>query len=293
MQAASCCFTVDDVCYEGYSSEAHLKRLLDFFGSQDISATFFVVPLAQGRRLEERPEYVRILKRAVNEGHEVAQHGLEHDRFECGIPPEMILALPHEGPARERLKTHRAEIEVSLQMESLRNRLCRGRTILEQGMGREIRGFRAPCLSVCENLFHVLRDEGYLYDSSNYLQETGWDILNNREPFVPRPITRERFDSLQCCAPLRMLPLTTDYTWRLQQDKFDVTLELAEHDVEACFESGIPFVPMSHVSPIQECENDCGFELYRRLVGHAKQRAADRGLESKFLTLSQVCELPA
>ncbi len=34
------CATVDDVCYEGYSSEAHLASLLRFFAEQHVRATF-------------------------------------------------------------------------------------------------------------------------------------------------------------------------------------------------------------------------------------------------------------
>jgi len=34
----------------------------------------------------------------------VAQHGLNHDRFEIGIPPEMILMLAHSKAGAERGK---------------------------------------------------------------------------------------------------------------------------------------------------------------------------------------------
>lgn len=285
---AICCFTVDDVCYEGYSTEDHLAHFLEFFGEHAVKATFFVVPLAQKKRLGERREYVSVLKRALSEGHEVGQHGLEHDRFETGIPPEMILALPHEGPAREHLRKHRKQIEESHQVNRLRETLSQGREILQQSLGQEIKGFRAPALSTCENLFHALEAEKYEYDTSRCLQEAGWDILNNR-PYVPRPITRERFDSLQYPGALRTLPLTTDYTWYLAKDKFQMALHLAKHDCDACLESAIPLVPVCHVSPIHQGEDDCGFELYRELITYANHRASDLGLELEMLTLSQAC----
>lgn len=105
--------TVDDVCMPEFSSVEHLARTLDLFDELGIRATFFVVPLADGVPLAERPGYVALLRRALAAGHEVAQHGLEHDRFEVGIPPDMVLMLPHEGPARARLARDRALIDAA------------------------------------------------------------------------------------------------------------------------------------------------------------------------------------
>ena len=280
------CLTVDDVCYEGYSSEAHVANLLRFFREVGVRSTFFTVPLAQGIPVAERPRYIEILKQAVSEGHEVAQHGLEHDRFECGIPPRMIMAMPHEGPARERLARERDAIEAALEVPPIRERLQRGRRILEDALEMEIVGFRAPCLSICDNLFHALEEEGYLYDSSRHLQEAGWDILNGKRPVEPRPITREIYDSLQYPGKLRAFPLTTEYTWYLPRQNFELTLDLAKHDFMACMAAGIPFVTLSHVSPIQEGEDDSGFEFYRRLLAFAREQAADRGQELEALTLA-------
>src|SRR5262245_27956437 len=101
------CATVDDVCLEGFSSEEHMVSLLRFFQELNVRATFFIVPRAEGVPLGSRPRYVELLQQAAAEGHAVAQHGLEHDRFETGIPPRMVLDLPHEGPARERLARDR------------------------------------------------------------------------------------------------------------------------------------------------------------------------------------------
>jgi len=280
------CATVDDVCYEGYSSEAHLASLLRFFAEQHVRATFFVVPRVGGRPLESRSGYVELLKQAVAEGHAIGQHGLDHDRFEAGIPPRMVLDLPHEGPARERLAREREEIEAALQVEPLRERLATGRRILEDALGFEITGFRAPCLSTCDNLFHALEAEGYRYDTSRHLQETGWDIINNKRS-EPRPITREDFDRLQYPGNLREFPLTTDYTWYLNREKFDATMDLARHDFTACQRAGIPFVPMAHVSPVHECEDGCGFDLYRRLLGFARERAAAKGEELQAWNLQE------
>ena len=283
------CFTVDDVCFEGYSTEAHLTRLLEFLDEEKVRATFFVVPLAQGLPLTKRPGYIRILRQALATGHEVAQHGLEHDRFEVGIPPEMILALPHEGPARERLAKERDVIEAALQVDRIREKLAQGRQIMEEALGEKVQGFRSPCLQLCDNLFHALEAEQYLYDCSRHLQPAGWDLLNGREPALPRPITREIFTQLQYPGRLRIMPLTAEYTWYLTRERFARTFELARHDAQACLDARIPFVPICHVSPIQEGEADAGFQFYRELFAFVRNQWSSRNEPCVFVTLAAAC----
>jgi predicted deacetylase len=282
--------TVDDVCLEGYSSEEHVASLLRFFEQEHVRATFFVVPRAEGIPLTRRPGYVALLKQAAAEGHSVAQHGLEHDRFETGIPPKMVLDLPHEGPTRERLARERDAIEAGLQLDALRERLRTGRRILEDALGFEVRGFRAPCLSICDNLFHALDTEGFRYDSSRHLQDAGWDLINDQQPVVPRRITREEYDRAQYPGQMRTLPLTTEYTWYLTRAKFDATMELARHDFLSSLEAGIPFVPVCHVSPIHEGDAGLGYEFYRRLLAFARERAAAGGQSLQALNLDETCE---
>lgn len=284
------CFTADDVGYEGFSSEAHLTHLLDFLREQKVRGTFFPVPLAQKIPFGKKTGYVRILKETLTQGHEVAQHGIEHDRFEVGIPPRMVLDLPHEGPARERLQRERAAIEASLEVEPIRQRLAMGRKILEDALSIPMVGFRAPCLQICDNLFRALEAEGYRYDSSHYLQLAGWDLLNEKENPKLASISRQTFEQFQRYGKLRILPLTTEYTWYLTRKTFDRTLELARHDFCACLEAGIPFVPLAHVSPIQEGDHpDCGFELYRQLFAFARETCDARGEPLLFAPLAEAC----
>ena len=283
------CATVDDVCLNGYSSEEHLANLLRFYREENVHATFFVVPRAEGIPLEKRPAYVELLKQAVIEGHALGQHGLEHDRFETGVPPQMVLDLPHEGPARERLARDRDTIEAGLRIDSLRERLATGRRILEDALELDITGFRAPCLSICDNLFHALEAERFQYDSSRHLQEAGWDLINGREA-TPRPITRAEFEHAQYPGRMRTFPLTTEYTWYLRRDMFGVTMDLARHDFMACLRAAIPFVPVAHVSPVQQCETDCGFEMYRRLLDFAREQAAAGGQKLRTISLQEACE---
>lgn len=283
------CLTVDDVCLDGYSSEGHVRALTRFFSSESIHGTFFVVPRAEGIPLAQRPAYVAVLRHAAAEGHELAQHGLEHDRFETGIPPHMILDLPHEQPARERLARDRTAIERNLEIPALRGRLREGRRILEDALEQEITGFRAPCLSVCDNLFTALDQEGFRYDSSRCLQENGWDLLQGK-PLAPRPIARADFERSLYRGKMRTLPLTTEYTWYLQREKFDDTMALARHDFDACLSAGIPFITVAHVSPINECQDGCGFDLYRRLIEYAREQSAAAGEDLQLFNLKETCD---
>jgi peptidoglycan/xylan/chitin deacetylase (PgdA/CDA1 family) len=287
MDAMPLCFTVDDVGYSGFSTEGDLARLLAFCAEEGLKATFFAVPRCERREIGRRQEYVDLLQQALESGHEVAQHGLDHDRFEFGIPPKMVLDLRHEAPARERLARRRHEIEAGLTVVGIRQRLRTGRRILESVLGQPIRGFRAPCLAICDNLFAAIEAEGYRYDSSRHLQEAGWDLINGQVPATPRPITRKKFDALQR-GSVREWPLTADYTWYLTRERYAATLALAKHDFDACLAAGIPFVPICHVSPIQEGAGNCGFEFYRELLAYARRQTQAAGQKLASMTLAEV-----
>ena len=282
------CMTVDDVAMDGYSSEAHLANILRFCDVEDVKATFFVVPRFNGKPLEHGGAYSTLFSQALETGHALAQHGLDHDRFQLGIPPQMVLDLPHEGPARAHFAKHRDEIERALTLDNLRARLREGRAIMEDAVGRSVEGFRAPCLSTCDNLFVALEEEGYLYDSSRCFQKGAWDLINGKDSPVICPITRELFDSYQTGVRMRTFPLSAEYTWYLTRDKYDAFLQLAKHDFDACMREGIPFVPLCHVSPVQEGEGDCGFALHRELLAYARAAAERQGKRFLSTTLAEV-----
>jgi peptidoglycan/xylan/chitin deacetylase (PgdA/CDA1 family) len=284
------CVTADDINLEGYSSPEHLKNLVDFWDGQGLKGTLFVVPRSNNKELGQIKEYVEVLKYAVKNGHEVAQHGLDHTRCQTGIPPKMVLDLPHEGPAREYLAKNRSAIEASLSIENIRKDLALGKRILESALGEVVHGFRAPCLSTCPNLFKAISDEGYVYDSSHVFQEAAWELINNPGKKVkPLAITRDRFNKFQISGNTRTLPISAEYTWYLKKKDYDTFLDLAKHDLDGCLAAEIPFVPVCHVSPVQEGDADLGFELYRKLVAHAKSQASRQGLSFVAKTLFETC----
>ncbi len=262
-------FSVDDICLDGYSTENHLNAILNFCDDNNVRSTLFTVPVAGGISLEKRPGYINVLKDAIKRGHEVAQHGLEHDRFEIGIPPEMIMMLPHEGPARKFLAENRDKLAFEHTVEKIRAKLKLGKDILEQNLGSVIKGFRAPAAQSCLNMYKVLVEDGYLYDSSEIFQKGGWNLLNDiDEPW--QEFTWERFVNVQKGGSMIELPISADYVWYLKKDKYDKALALAKHDFEACLESGVPMTPVCHVSPIHEGDEGLGFKLYRELFDYIK-----------------------
>ena len=288
MSSAYFCVSVDDIGLPGYSSPEHLKRLLDFWDEQGLKGTLFVVPRCDGKEIGQMKEYVELLYYALENGHEIAQHGLDHTRFQTGIPPKMVLDLPHEGPAREYLSKNRSQIESLLSMENLRKVLGDGRDILESIIHKPIHGFRAPCLSTCPNLFKALKTEGYTYDSSCVFQESAWKmIVEPEKSFEPCPINKSLFDAFQISGNIQILPISAEYTWYLKQKNFETFLNLAKHDLDCCFAEKIPFVSLCHVSPIQEGDTDIGFKLYRELISYARNRAEKQGVS--FVAKSLFC----
>jgi len=278
-------YTVDDVGLDGWSSEDHFARILQFCAEQRLNATFFAVPESPaGHPLTRRTGYAKLLREAQKQGCEIAQHGINHDRFEVGIPPDMILNLPHEGPAREFLLNNRAKLAEEHSVVNIRRKLRYGRTILEEILEEKIHGFRAPALQGCDNLFQSLVEEGYLYDSSMTIQETGWDLIMERDE-PPRPIDRGSFDRVQRFVSMTELPLTTDYSWLLKPAWYDKVMRLAQHDFSACLNAEIPFIFASHVSPMFNGE---GITLLRQFIPWCREAASASGVELKSMTLAEI-----
>ncbi|WP_437223110.1 polysaccharide deacetylase family protein [Planctomicrobium sp. SH661] len=280
------CFSVDDIGMEEWSTPAHVERILEVCDELGMKSTLFTVPRPFGKPFPIR-EYKSVLEAADQGGHEIGQHGLEHDRFEMGIPPRMILDLPHEGPAREYLANHPDEVAASLAVERIRERLKAGRELLQQDLGVSVEGSRSPCASTCDNLYTALKAEGYRYDSSTILQPAAWAMIVRAPNPQRAEITQIHHDSIRDEDGFCVYPIAAEYTWFPQHDQFDDYLSLAKGDFDSCLKHDIPFVPVAHVSPIQSGQDsELGFELYRELVGYARQAAAASGRELVFTTLS-------
>jgi polysaccharide deacetylase family protein (PEP-CTERM system associated) len=112
--------------------DANTDRILDLFSRRGIRATFFTL----GWVAERHPELVR---RIVDEGHEIASHGYAHKR------------VTHQSPAE------------------FRQDVVRAKSMLEDIAGQAVQGYRAPSYSIGATTLwahDVLEAAGYRYSSS-------------------------------------------------------------------------------------------------------------------------------
>jgi polysaccharide deacetylase family protein (PEP-CTERM system associated) len=108
------------------------NAVLDLFGETGVKSTFFTL----GWVAERHPVLVR---RIVDEGHEIASHGWDHARV------------------------------FTMNAETFRSDLRRARATLEDASGAKVTGYRAPSFSIDQRTpwaHRVLAEEGYAYSSS-------------------------------------------------------------------------------------------------------------------------------
>ena len=113
----------------GYSPKRGIPRFLDIFQHHHIPCTVFV----GGYDAEHYPD---IVKRIVAEGHEVAAHGYLHESWDVSLEEEDALLR----------KTHQILTEIA---------------------GTPPLGWRSPGGQKSAQTLAVLRELGYLYDSSD------------------------------------------------------------------------------------------------------------------------------
>jgi polysaccharide deacetylase family protein (PEP-CTERM system associated) len=112
--------------------ERNTDAVLALFAESGVKATFFTLGWVAQR-------YPALIRRIVEQGHEIASHGWDHDR---------VFTLNAAG--------FRADI-------------ARARAALEDAGGVAVTGYRAPSFSIDTRTpwaFDVLAEEGYTYSSS-------------------------------------------------------------------------------------------------------------------------------
>ncbi len=114
--------------------QRNTERILSLFREHDAHATFFVL----GWIAERYPQLIRTI---VDAGHEIASHGLQHERVTTQTPAEF------------------------------RQDVTRSKALLEDVSGQPVHGYRAASFSIgAANLWalSVLKEAGYRYSSSIY-----------------------------------------------------------------------------------------------------------------------------
>lgn len=113
-----------------YSYESYLKIYIDLLNKYNIKGTFFVLASSLSKIKD-------ILKYAIDSGHEIALHGLDHTS-----PFEMT-------------------------DEDFINHTLKAKELIENELNIKIKGYRAPCFGINDNKLKILKDLGFMYDSSN------------------------------------------------------------------------------------------------------------------------------
>ena len=117
----------------------NVSRCLELLEMNAVRSTFFI----QGLVAEQRPEVVRLIDSA---GHEIASHGFSH---------KPVFQLTRAQFRDEIIKTNE---------------------LLENMIGKKVRGFRAPDFTIFNDMhfaFEVLEECGIEYDSSMFPARTG------------------------------------------------------------------------------------------------------------------------
>jgi peptidoglycan/xylan/chitin deacetylase (PgdA/CDA1 family) len=112
------------------------RKILEILNNLHVNATFFIV----ADIIEHYPELVETI---VNEGHEIACHGLHHA---CNIDPETKSHLFNDHIFSERT--------------------IRAKKLLESISGEPVLGYRAPNAYIGGWMINILEDLGFKYDSS-------------------------------------------------------------------------------------------------------------------------------
>lgn len=110
------------------------NRLLDVFAEHNIKATFFTLAWVA----QKCPD---VIQRIVREGHELASHGMAHQRLNA------------------------------MTQEQAREDILTSKKILEDIGGVAVAGYRAPSFSINEDnqwVYDILVEAGFTYSSSTY-----------------------------------------------------------------------------------------------------------------------------
>jgi len=111
--------------------EQNTDRMLTLMAAHNVRCTCFIL----GWVAEKCPALIR---RIADAGHEIASHGYGHD---------LLYTLTHE---------------------EFREDIHKGKQLVEDITGQQVRGYRAPSFSITDWAIDILKEEGFTYDSSAF-----------------------------------------------------------------------------------------------------------------------------
>ncbi|MDT3425325.1 polysaccharide deacetylase family protein (PEP-CTERM system associated) [Paenibacillus forsythiae] len=129
--------------------EANVYAILDLLSKHNAKATFFIL----GWIACKKPHLIQEIHAM---GHEIASHGYAH---------ELVYTLPEE---------------------KFRHDVRKSKQALEDIIGAEVIGYRAPCFSMTWRGLDILKNEGFIYDSS-IVPRTCHDLYSRLYERVEQP----------------------------------------------------------------------------------------------------------
>ena len=129
-----------------YGARVGLRRVVDLLDRHEIPASFFIPAVS----LVLRPDMVGVIQASGR--HEFGVHGWIH------------------------------ETNSALDAETERSLVVRAVDYLEQATGRRPVGYRAPSWNFSPNTLDIVRELGFLYDSSLMADDRPYELLQNGEP---------------------------------------------------------------------------------------------------------------
>jgi peptidoglycan/xylan/chitin deacetylase (PgdA/CDA1 family) len=270
------CLTNDDA---GSQEPELFGELLDFLAAQRVPVTFFVVPNAGGVPLDEKPEWLDLLRRALDEGHELQLHGFQHGVFEFGVPPGFMLDIIPEAKARWQREP--GVIRADHTRAALGAKIARGLEILNRALGIAPLGFRSGCLAVCDEMYQALADHGLRWSSNRVVNPMGWRYINGHydagEPWQadvpPHPHPYKG---------LIEVPMHSEYTWLLGPEDLERQYDLLRRDFERARATSGVLVTLSHYYAMTG-PYATGLQVYERILERARM-----GGDVRFCTVSQL-----
>jgi peptidoglycan/xylan/chitin deacetylase (PgdA/CDA1 family) len=263
----------------GHSPEL-FAELLNFLQAQEVPATFFTVPMSGGKALDSKPEWMALVERALAAGHDLEHHAYDHSScFEFGVPPYFMLDIMPE--ARDKFIDEPQFFTQHHGYQTLREKLERGREVLERAFGYTPRGFRSPCLSACDNLYRALHDLEFDFCSNEVINPLGWRYINRTYETGEGWHSEIPHEAYPRTERLTEVPMHSEYTWYLEPSDVDRHYELVRGDMDRAFAEDKPFVALSHYYAMTG-KWATGLQVYERLFAYARQQNV------RFTTLAEL-----
>jgi len=249
-------FSCDDISPR--TEVTKLRGVLRTADRFDVNVTLFVIPKSEAH-WSSCSSLVKALKDAQSCGHEIGLHGLNHFIFETGNPFNAL----------------------GFGYSSIKTRILNGLRVVNEKLGINPRGYRAPYHHCSQGLWRVLEDLNFLYDSSKM------DLSSVLVSYVPplRAVYLKRKRGLSVSKmfhPLNLklweIPVAQEYTW--------YNLEFEVRQFETFLKNNILkigtgcFVVNSHISALSKW----GLDILKELFLYVNESALSK------LTLQEIAE---